>query len=140
MKKELNNNARAIRKYQALYLEVNLLDMKFSDYKLKDFLQDESFKNWVNKTVLDDMAQWELWLENNPHKRLMAYEAAAIIRGITFKKNQVSRQIIDTGWHELTGNIATEKMIAYFEAQNIALHLDKAIFDEALQYANQVFL
>jgi hydroxymethylglutaryl-CoA lyase len=41
---------------------------------------------------------------------------------------------------ELTGNIATEKMIAYFEAQNIALHLDKAIFDEALHDANQVFL
>lgn len=41
---------------------------------------------------------------------------------------------------ELVGNIATEKMIAYFEVQNIALHLDKAIFDEALRYANQVFL
>ncbi len=41
---------------------------------------------------------------------------------------------------ELVGNIATEKMITYFEARSIALHLDKAKFDEAFQYANQVFL
>ena len=40
---------------------------------------------------------------------------------------------------ELTGNIATEKMIDFFERQHIDLHLDKAIFGEAYQYASQVF-
>ncbi|WP_197901770.1 hydroxymethylglutaryl-CoA lyase [Rhodocytophaga rosea] len=40
---------------------------------------------------------------------------------------------------ELTGNMATEKMIDFFEQQHIDLHLDKAIFGEAYQYASQVF-
>ena len=40
---------------------------------------------------------------------------------------------------ELTGNIATEKMIDYFESQRIDLHLNKAIFGQAYQFANQIF-
>jgi len=40
---------------------------------------------------------------------------------------------------ELTGNMATEKMIDYFEGENIDLHLDKAIFGEAYQYASSIF-
>ncbi|WP_115371325.1 FecR family protein [Adhaeribacter pallidiroseus] len=83
--------------------------MKFSDYKLKDFIQDESFKNWVNNTVPDDMLQWEMWLDNNPHKRPIANEAAAIIRGIAFKKKQVSRQKIDAGWQQVISKIAQSR-------------------------------
>lgn len=106
MKKAASFEDKAIREYKTLYLEVDLLDMKFSDYKLKDFIQDESFRNWVNKAVPDDVLQWELWLENNPHKRSLANEAAAIIRGIAFKKKHVSRQKIDVGWHQVTRQIA----------------------------------
>lgn len=40
---------------------------------------------------------------------------------------------------ELTGNIATEEMIDFFGSRQIDLHLDKAIFDEAYQYAGQIF-
>ncbi|MDQ4140221.1 MAG: FecR domain-containing protein [Bacteroidota bacterium] len=80
--------------------------MKFSDYELKDFVQDESFRNWVNKTVPDDVLQWELWLENNADKRPLASEAAAIIRGIDFNRRQVSRHKIDAGWQRLTRHIA----------------------------------
>jgi len=100
------DKSKEVRKHQAYYLEVDLLDMKFSDYKLRDFIQDESFRNWVHKTVPDDVLQWEAWLEKNPHKRLLANEAAAILRGITFKKQQVSRKKIDAGWHQVTRQIA----------------------------------
>jgi hydroxymethylglutaryl-CoA lyase len=40
---------------------------------------------------------------------------------------------------ELTGNIATEKMINYFESLSIDLSLNKTIFGQAYQLANQVF-
>lgn len=90
--------------------------MKFSDYKLKDFLQDESFKNWVNKTEPDDMLQWEMWLDNNPYKRPMADEAAAIIRGIAFRKNQVSRQKLDAGWQRVIGQIANSNEVEIVNA------------------------
>jgi hydroxymethylglutaryl-CoA lyase len=41
---------------------------------------------------------------------------------------------------ELTGNIATEKMIAYFESQNIDLQLNHTKFDEAYHYASKIFI
>jgi hydroxymethylglutaryl-CoA lyase len=41
---------------------------------------------------------------------------------------------------ELTGNIATEKMIAYFESSNIDLHLNSSVFGEAYQYASKIFI
>ncbi|MDQ3291823.1 MAG: FecR domain-containing protein [Bacteroidota bacterium] len=80
--------------------------MKFSDYELKDFIKDESFQNWVKKTDPDDVLQWDLWLANNESKRPLANEAATIIRGITFNRQQVSRQKIDAGWQRLTRHIA----------------------------------
>ena len=40
---------------------------------------------------------------------------------------------------DLTGNIATEKMIAYFESLSIDLSLNKTIFNEAYQYAHKIF-
>jgi hydroxymethylglutaryl-CoA lyase len=40
---------------------------------------------------------------------------------------------------ELTGNIATEKMIEYFESRNIDLQLDKTIFGQAYQFASRIF-
>ncbi|QMU30718.1 FecR family protein [Adhaeribacter radiodurans] len=80
--------------------------MKFSDYELKDFIQDESFQNWVNKTVPDDVIQWEQWLENNMDKLPLANEAATIIRGINFNRQQVPRHKIDASWQKLTRHIA----------------------------------
>lgn len=40
---------------------------------------------------------------------------------------------------ELTGNIATEKMIAYFESQNIDLQLNRSKFGQAYQDASLIF-
>ena len=79
--------------------------MKFSDYELKDFIKDESFHNWVNKTVPDDVAQWSHWLESNPDKYQLATDAADIIRGISFNRQLVSRQKIDAGWERLTSKL-----------------------------------
>lgn len=40
---------------------------------------------------------------------------------------------------ELTGNIATEKMIAYFEKNNIDLTINKEKFNEAMLIASEIF-
>lgn len=41
---------------------------------------------------------------------------------------------------ELTGNIATEKMIQHFMNQQIALNLDKKAFSEALELSHEIFI
>jgi hydroxymethylglutaryl-CoA lyase len=40
---------------------------------------------------------------------------------------------------ELTGNIATETIIRYFEKKNIDLKLDKDKFQEAMIIASEIF-
>ena len=84
--------------------------MNFKDYELKDFIQDESFQNWVHKTAPHDVLQWNVWIENNPHKKQIITEAAAIIRGIDFKKNQVSRDVVDGCWQELMSSLASNRI------------------------------
>lgn len=41
---------------------------------------------------------------------------------------------------DLTGNMATENLIQYFDDKNIDLHLDKAAFAKSLKLSNNVFL
>ncbi len=41
---------------------------------------------------------------------------------------------------DLTGNMATENVIQYFEQCNVDLHLDKSSFAKALKYTDKVFL
>lgn len=41
---------------------------------------------------------------------------------------------------DLTGNMATENLLQYFENQQVDLHLNKQAFNRSLKIANQVFL
>lgn len=40
---------------------------------------------------------------------------------------------------DLTGNVATEQLISFFESKNIDLQLDKAAFGEAFAFSSQIF-
>ncbi len=80
--------------------------MKFSDYKLKDFIQDKSFQNWVNKADADDTRQWNTWVANNPAKKRLTGEASDIIRGIRFVRQLVPRPQIEDNWRKLAQSLA----------------------------------
>src|SRR5450432_4203645 len=59
---------------------------------IEDFVDDQSFLSWVFKTNKKDMADWELWLNNNPAKIQMANEAASVIKFTRIKDVAVSEQ------------------------------------------------
>lgn len=69
---------------------------------IQDFLNDESFKNWASDSHLSDVSFWNIWLQNNPSKKSIAYEAKDIILGINFKKPTISKDKVDLEWDKLT--------------------------------------
>lgn len=58
----------------------------------EDFIGDQSFLSWVFKTNQKDIADWDLWLSNNPAKIQIADEAASIVKSIRIKDIPVSPQ------------------------------------------------
>ena len=73
--------------------------------KVSDFLEDDSFKNWVKKQKLSDETFWDYWLENNPDKKHIAMEAKDIILGIRFTPNLISEEKLNLEWNKLASRI-----------------------------------
>lgn len=63
---------------------------KFANYQTNDFLQDESFINWVLDPDAPGNQGWTNWLAANPDKKEAAQKAIDIIRSFDFKKETVA--------------------------------------------------
>lgn len=74
-------------------------------FQIEDFLQDESFVNWVNRTRQEDIEFWDQWLAENPGKRELAKEAAIMINGILFNPKQLPRADVEKALHLLNQQI-----------------------------------
>ncbi len=74
-------------------------------FQIQDFLQDESFVNWVNRTRQEDIEYWEQWLAENPGKRELAHEAAIMINGILFNPKQLPQADVESALHLLNQKI-----------------------------------
>lgn len=55
----------------------------FQNYRVEDFITDESFINYHFHRSEEDRIFWEGWLIKNPSKRLIANEASEIIRSLS---------------------------------------------------------
>ncbi|HEV8083295.1 MAG TPA: FecR family protein [Chitinophagaceae bacterium] len=56
----------------------------FKNYKLEDFIADESFVNYLLRTNECDIIFWEQWVTSNRGKRLIVKEATDIICSLSF--------------------------------------------------------
>ncbi|WBX74597.1 FecR domain-containing protein [Tenacibaculum pacificus] len=72
---------------------------------IDDFLKDTSFKNWALNSKLSDVSFWQYWLINNPDKKEIAEEAKAIIIGIQFKENLISKEKVNFAWNDFEAKI-----------------------------------
>lgn len=61
--------------------------MKYDQYNVQDFLQDEYFVQWV--TNPDSAADhfWEKWLQNNPDQTGIAAEARQMINAVDYREH-----------------------------------------------------
>lgn len=76
--------------------------MKYSDYKVDDFLKDDFFVSWVKSKDLHAEKFWKRWLLENPDKYDIVNEASQIINSIQYEKNH---QLDDKEYITLYENI-----------------------------------
>lgn len=75
--------------------------MNFENYKVNDFLMDESFHNWVKNPNSEDGIFWESWLNDHPDKQLLANQAKKVIRAISFKDKSFKKEEITDLWDRI---------------------------------------
>jgi ferric-dicitrate binding protein FerR (iron transport regulator) len=66
----------------------NAMD-KYALYQTEDFLQDESFVEWVLNPEATDSHSWTAWIKANPAKKDTVQQAINIIRSFNFKQKPV---------------------------------------------------
>lgn len=80
---------------------------KYND--INDFLEDESFENWVYQKNGTDINFWEFWIANNPDKSDLVKSAKDLILGISFKNNNVSEEKVALEWQKLQAKIKAKE-------------------------------
>lgn len=58
--------------------------MKYEDYQVWDFLQDQFFVSWVREPTIESDAFWSEWIGAHPHRIATLEEAAQIIKTIRY--------------------------------------------------------
>ncbi|MCB0686687.1 MAG: FecR family protein [Saprospiraceae bacterium] len=79
--------------------------------QLGDFLESQSFVDWVKGNEGSDHYFWEQWLKNNPQKKELVDEAIELIKGVEFRPLEVSDRSIDSALEKLNQRIDREKSI-----------------------------
>lgn len=64
----------------------------FENYKVEDFIADESFINYHFRLNEKDRIFWKEWLIENPSKRIIAREARQIIQSLSLSLNEKEYQ------------------------------------------------
>lgn len=80
---------------------------KYANYQTNDFLQDESFINWVLDPDAPANQRWPEWMNANPDKKEAAQKAIDIIRSLDFKKETVAEEFYVNLKQRIDHTIAT---------------------------------
>ena len=74
--------------------------MKYSDYSVRDFIQDEYFQNWVFHTDDGINSFWESWLKSHPDKILEVEQARKLLKSIHFEKHVLPADAVADIWNK----------------------------------------
>ena len=77
--------------------------------ELPDFMDDDSFHSWVLKRDDRPVAHWDQWIADNPGKKALVDEAAAMVRLMQFNEPAVSEQQLAAAESRLFDMIRAEK-------------------------------
>ncbi|OQP38889.1 hypothetical protein A4H97_19475 [Niastella yeongjuensis] len=83
---------------------------KYSQYRTEDFLQDESFINWVLAPEGENNQAWMKWMNSTTQKDA-ALKAMEIIRTLDFKKEEVPNNYYGNLKQRIDNTIASEQAI-----------------------------
>lgn len=89
------------RKVSTLYSMISK-DMSIIEYKLEDFILDDSFVNFATNKNQVDIAKWEEWFSQSPKNSKIALEAKMLITKLRFNKRELSGNYISDEWRKLS--------------------------------------
>jgi transmembrane sensor len=84
---------------------------KYVQYKIEDFLKDESFVNWVLDPEGENNQDWTKWMNAGSAKKEAAQKAMEIIRTLEFKKETVAGEFYSNLKQRIDNTIAGEQAI-----------------------------
>lgn len=77
----------------------------------EDFLNDDSFLEWVKDSDSTSVAYWKKWMQDNPDKKEMAFAARTLIESV-FVKETISAAQVKEAEQKLFERIQTKKRSA----------------------------
>jgi transmembrane sensor len=84
---------------------------KYKEYQTEDFLQDESFINWVLHPEKDANQAWTKWMDSGAANKAVAQKAIEMIRSFDFKKEAVADDFYANLKQRIDHTIAAEHTI-----------------------------
>ena len=84
---------------------MNAENTNYNEYKIDDFVFDDSFVSYANNKNQADILKWEKWLSDNPKNKETALEAKLLIQHFYFKNKKLSGDFINNEWLKLKGRL-----------------------------------
>lgn len=77
------------------------MKMKYKNYQLDDFIQDEYFQKWVLQSDAMTDNFWDNWLSRNPDKKDVVNEAKQMVRLFASDEDKLAKEDFDTMWQHI---------------------------------------
>lgn len=85
---------------------------KYSQYQTEDFLQDESFINWVLHPQGEANQVWTEWMNSGASNKAVAEKAIELIRSFDFKNETIADEFYVNLKQRIDNTLAGEHLIA----------------------------
>lgn len=89
---------------------MNDKNLNSEEYQLHDFISDESFINFVQKTNKSDVVKWTEWFSLNPKNKKTALDAKLLIKHLRFKQQDLSDDFVNNEWLKLSTRLNLNKI------------------------------
>ncbi|WP_343329692.1 FecR family protein [Polaribacter staleyi] len=92
---------------------------------INDFLDDDSFKNWVLQNNGTDVGFWDFWIANNKDKEELVSTAKDLVLGVAFNQQTVGKEKVSLEWQKLEAKIKAKnpipkKKVKYLKTFSVA--------------------
>lgn len=100
---------------------------KYSNYKFKDFISDETFCNYARGLNNNDVEEWKDWMNENADNKKIAEEAKRYIQLLRFKKKSLPEDYIHNEWYRLSNKIDSNKPITFKQKRRYKIKMWQSI-------------
>ena len=95
----------------------------YAQYALTDFLEDDSFVQWVIEPSTKTSSFWESFIASHPEKEALIHQAASIIRVYRKQSAFTNEERREQVWKRIDASIQNHHVTASRKIHRIPLYL-----------------